>query len=142
MIKWNNVGGIHGRALKSAPRHLCPTYAFKRSQNPLPSALSGRGLRLPSGRDLLFLPLPVVLQAQPGAAPGTQPTGVGNVFAGNHRKGKILLLALPRCLAGDLSLWKLSSFPLGCLLAGARIVDAIAAQIRSSFLFPVAGMPQ
>lgn len=119
-----------------------PLRGAKTPSLPLSVAEDFRRRRLPSGRDLLFLPLPVVLQAQPGAAPGTQPTGVGNVFAGNHRKGKILLLALPRCLAGDLSLWKLSSFPLGCLLAGARIVDAIAAQIRSSFLFPVAGMPQ
>lgn len=63
-------------------------------------------------------------------------SGVGNVFAGNQRKGKILLPTIPHMLPRDLSLWKLNSFPLCCGWLGAHIVDATAhgSEVPSSFL--------
>lgn len=78
--------------------------------------------------------------SQPGEVPGCYQTlKLGRCLQGNQRKGKTLVPTLPLRLPSDLSLWTLSSFPLCCRLSGgAHIVGALATQINSSFLFPVA----
>lgn len=103
-----------------SPRHPCPKYTSRRSPPPWPGLWAAEGLQcsLPPSTDLL-LPLPVVLEAQPGEAPGISPdSGAGAVFTGHWRKGKILSLTLPLWLPSDLSLWRRRSFPLCCRLAG------------------------
>lgn len=126
--------------LLTGPATCDPCNACKKSPNPFPGALSSRGVwgvDFPLAETSSFL---LYLCSSGGSAwRGARHltnSGVGNVFAGNQGKGKILLRPIPHRLPRDLSLWKLSSFLSADGWLGAHIVDAMAhsSEVPSSFL--------
>lgn len=119
VMKWNNVGGIHWRALKWArghtkcdsagpsgsPRHLCLMRAFERIRNLFLPLSVGGGFQcwFLSGRDPLFSSSTCGLggSAWTGARHLTN-SGVRNVFSGNQRRKKSSCWL---CLAGFLVIY-------------------------------------